>query len=96
MPKFSTKDLMIATALIAFGFGLGLFGYKETWWTGSQGFNPNWMPLRLILVVVGSGTIGVGGIYPFKTNGCLVATAFVIAVIFVVFIGGIATGGCGQ
>jgi hypothetical protein len=77
MPRFSIKDLMIATTLIAVGMGLIYFAYQAVQHPGFSDYKALQFSVG---VFGGTAIIGAGILTPFKRpwTGALVAVGIVI------------------
>ena len=64
MPKFSIKDLLIATAIVAVGLTIALFALNPRWEPYIEKF---WYVL-LAEYLVGCAIAGAGLMYPFKRS----------------------------
>jgi hypothetical protein len=83
MPRFTVKDLLIATTLIAVGAGMLAFLINGGLGTNSVGSAIAWAE-AFLLWFGGSACIGAGLLSPFKRRWTGAVLAIVIQMLFVV------------
>jgi hypothetical protein len=82
MPKFTIKDLLIATALVSLGLGMVVGAHGAN----SLEVRPNYVvPILVCLYFFGCPTIGVGIFYPFGNDAWLLGAALGSVVSYFLF-----------
>jgi hypothetical protein len=87
MPRFTVKDLLIATTLVAIGAGASAFAYHNEPILTRDG--PGEMALFLLLWFGGGTLIGAGLFTPFKRPWTGFIVAFVLEVLLVMLGGAV-------